>query len=368
MSVMNDHHHKAMDQAARGLYERMEGNEQDAARFFAVALDFELQALDELTDTIEPTHSVLHRSAATLALDCGEIRLAERLAARALAEEPPADIADELREVLKQANFLWRLRQTEVELGDDGMQLSAVGQHVGLGVVLWEDFNERVGDTFKLLHRIIARNLNLPFRERGPLPRSITRSYPQLLSAPRSGSFVVTLKLGQPTQRHLPGMSTASEYFDEFLDLMEMVNSSDIDSIHKRIPDKAYVNNFLGLAKKIAPDGDRVSQVRFTVQRAGANRHVSVTRSKSQLTDLKIPEPPEPEAKPDEISGILRFADVTRDNKNKIKIIDEKDKSHEIEVPEGLMNDIVRPMWGLDVVVKGIRIGSRFELQEIEPQ
>ena len=368
MSVMNDHHHKAMDQAARGLYERLQGNDQDATKFFALALDFELQALHELTDPIEPTHSVLHRSAATLALDCGEIRLAEQLAARALAAEPPADIADELREVLKQANFLWRLRQTEVELGDDGMQMSAVGQSVGLGVVLWEDFNERVGDTFRLLHRIIARNLKLPFRERGPLPRAITGSYPQLLSAPQSGSFIVTLKLGQPTQRHLPGMSASAEYIDEFLDLMEMVNNSDIESIHKRIPDKAYVNNFLGLAKKIAPDGDRVSQVRFTVQRAGANRHVSVTKSKSQLTDLKIPKPPAPESKPAEISGVLRFADATRDNRNKIKVIDKKNTSHEIDVPEGWMDDIVRPLWGLDVVVKGIRTGTKIELQEIEPQ
>ena len=88
MSVMNGHHHKAMDLAARRLHERMRGNHKGATKFFAEALDFELKALSELKAPIQPTHSVLHRSAATLGLDCGELRHAEKLAAKALAEEP----------------------------------------------------------------------------------------------------------------------------------------------------------------------------------------------------------------------------------------------------------------------------------------
>jgi hypothetical protein len=45
----------------------------------------------------------LLRSAATLALDCGEYRQAERLASIGLAGNPPAEIAVELREVLERA-------------------------------------------------------------------------------------------------------------------------------------------------------------------------------------------------------------------------------------------------------------------------
>ena len=48
----------------------------------------------------EPTRSVLHRSAASLAVECLQLREAERLIGRALAGNPPPDIADELRDLL----------------------------------------------------------------------------------------------------------------------------------------------------------------------------------------------------------------------------------------------------------------------------
>jgi hypothetical protein len=43
---------------------------------------------------------LLHRSAALLAIDCAELREAERLIARVLAGNPPDDIANELRDLL----------------------------------------------------------------------------------------------------------------------------------------------------------------------------------------------------------------------------------------------------------------------------
>jgi hypothetical protein len=55
-------------------------------------------AADQLD--LEPTRSVLHHSAATLALECNELREAERLISRALSGFPPIDIAEELRNLL----------------------------------------------------------------------------------------------------------------------------------------------------------------------------------------------------------------------------------------------------------------------------
>ena len=46
--------------------------------------------------------SVLHRSAASLALNCEEYRLAEKLLAVGLAGDPPAEIADEMRDLMEQ--------------------------------------------------------------------------------------------------------------------------------------------------------------------------------------------------------------------------------------------------------------------------
>ena len=75
-----------------------------AQRLFRAAFDNERQAAEELAGTLEaePTRSVLYRSAASLAADCGEYSEAERLAGEGLAGRPPAEIADELRELLSQ--------------------------------------------------------------------------------------------------------------------------------------------------------------------------------------------------------------------------------------------------------------------------
>ena len=104
MSEINRLHDEAMDYAALALFERAKGNPEKAAPLFERALEYEVAAIDALDRYVEPTYSVLHRSAATLALDCKQYRTAEKLAAKALAKDPPRFIAEELYDVLDQAN------------------------------------------------------------------------------------------------------------------------------------------------------------------------------------------------------------------------------------------------------------------------
>lgn len=105
MSDVNELHSMAMDLAERALVRRLQGNEEEALVLSKKALESELSAIQELKDPLEPTYSVLHRSAGTLALRCHEYRLAEQLAAKALAQEPPKEIADELRDLIEQVHF-----------------------------------------------------------------------------------------------------------------------------------------------------------------------------------------------------------------------------------------------------------------------
>jgi hypothetical protein len=69
------------------------------------AFEQESQAAALVVDVIdaEPTRSVLHRSAASLAIDCGELQAAERLITTALSGNPPAEIAAELRDLFVRA-------------------------------------------------------------------------------------------------------------------------------------------------------------------------------------------------------------------------------------------------------------------------
>ena len=104
MSEINKLHRRAMDLTALAFIERTRGNTEKASELFEQALENEVAAIGALDEYVEPTYSVLHRSAATLALDCNQYHKAEKLVAKALAKEPPAEIAEELRDVLKQAN------------------------------------------------------------------------------------------------------------------------------------------------------------------------------------------------------------------------------------------------------------------------
>ena len=107
MSV-NDSHNKAMDFAELAFVERLHGRREQAHEFFVQALKYELAAIAQLEaeGRIEPTYSVLHRSAATLALDCNQPKKAAEIVKKALDQNPPQEIAEELHELQHQICLL----------------------------------------------------------------------------------------------------------------------------------------------------------------------------------------------------------------------------------------------------------------------
>lgn len=371
MSVMTDVHRKAMDLAAKGLVARMRGDTEEAAAHFEQALENELVALNELDrlgDKVEPTHSVLHRSAATLALDCRDFRLAEKLASKALAADPPPAIADELRNVLEQANSYRHLELKGVKLEPDEMQVSLAGTEVGWGFVGFNEFKVRVENALSLLGRIVERRAGKPYRDRGRVSADIDERYRTYISAPRAGSFAVSVKLSSPIEQlSFPETLDTPEIVDEFMHLVELVNDSQLEAIQERIPDPAYQRNFLALAKKIAPDGERISQVGFTVVRPGEQRSVAFTRPAADIKPVSFTQKPEPDsAIPQPLVGVLLGADATRADGDRIKIVDDDRKTHELRVREGL-GDIVRPMWDTRVAVTWSHEGDSVFLEDIDP-
>ena len=102
-----------MDYTDGALLARRNGDTAQAQTLFRQAFQCEREAADMTIDRweAEPTRSVLHRSAAALALDCGDYQEAERLIARALTGNPPDEIADELRDLLEQVYAAWGYRE-----------------------------------------------------------------------------------------------------------------------------------------------------------------------------------------------------------------------------------------------------------------
>ena len=372
MNSVNNFHKKAMEFADLGLKKRAHGNAKDSLVCFEQALRYELKAINELDQKDGLAWAVLHRSAGTLALDCRDFRQAEKIVASALAQEPHPAIAEELRDLLEQIHFQRHLDLKGITLQEDEIQLSLSGQEVGNGFVKMEEVYERISSASKLIYRTVERKQNLPFRERGNVLKEIRENYQTLVSAPRSGSFAVTLKFGKSLQLPLPGVLETTAIIDEFMDLLRLVNASRTTEIQQRIPDLAYLRNFFGLARKIAPDGERISQVGFTAIRGGEQRSVGLTMPAAELPSLP-PEmlspqvgPQQTPSEPIEIRGILCHADAMRKDRNVIQVIDGNEK-HTVQVPQGMMNDIVRPMWGSHVIIQGVRTGEHIILEDIRP-
>lgn len=125
MSQIQDLHRQAMDLAEQADLKKLRGETSQVQELLQQALKLESEAAGMVANdvTAEPTRSILHRSAATLAVECGELSLAERLIARALAGAPPSDIASELKDLFIQINLRNYLDRQGVTLTEDQLQL-----------------------------------------------------------------------------------------------------------------------------------------------------------------------------------------------------------------------------------------------------
>ena len=127
MSKIQELHQQAMDLAEQADLEKLRGDTTQVKEILQQALELEAEAAQMVADDLmaEPTRSVLHRSAATLAIECGELQRAERLIARALAGEPPLDIAEELKDLFMQINLRNYLDRQGAKLTEAQLQLLA---------------------------------------------------------------------------------------------------------------------------------------------------------------------------------------------------------------------------------------------------
>jgi hypothetical protein len=101
-------HRKAMECMDHSILAGLQGNSEVQQRSLHEAFQLEKQAAEKVRPLVdfEPTRSILHRSAASLALKCLELKEAEKLISAGLEGNPPNEIANELQDLLKQVNFL----------------------------------------------------------------------------------------------------------------------------------------------------------------------------------------------------------------------------------------------------------------------
>lgn len=362
MSEIKTLHREAMDLAEQAEIAKLRG-EGDVAGLFGRAFELERRAADMLSTQLnaEPTRSVLYRSAASLALSCGEFRKAEQLIATALSGEPPEEIAEELRNLLEQVHFERHLNLRGWVLEREEIQLSIDGKAVGYGVASTDQFVERIQNFEKLIYRTAERQSGVKYREKGQPSKSIKESVGVLVSVPRAASFAVSLQVG--SMKDQPALDLG--VLDELLTCLELFEANDDEQLHKRIPDDPYYTNFVGLARQIAPDGDDISLVGLTTLRNGEQRNVALTRTRNTVSLLPPLPPEQEEERHVKVSGTLRQAAYTKREQGRLQLDGSDGTKYRIIVPEGMMDDIVKPLWNDEVEVFGIQRDKGIHLLDI---
>jgi hypothetical protein len=368
MSDAQTTHEEAMRLAERAEIARIEGNTPLAEELTKRAFEMEREAAQVLFERVEvePTRSVLFRSAAVLALESGYPEEAERLAAQGLGGHPPDEIAAELREIMEETAFRARLFIRGLRLLPEEFHMSMVGPAISAGIAPTDIVLAKLRSLEDLLFRTAERSAGRTYRTRGRRPREVVRDYEMFLSAPQAGSFALSIRLGQ-SQSSFAGIGSAEGMIDELFTCLELFGSKREKELHERIRDDAYFANFVSLARRVAPDGEAVRWVRFTAHRAGQTRHVELGSGTKLSASIELPftQPTESEREV-RIRGVLRWADALKDVE-KVRIVDAEGRTYNVQVPPGV-DDIVKPYWLEEVIVTGRR-GPRgaIILEDVKP-
>ena len=315
---------------------RRVGQREDAERLFERAFALERQAA-LATDT-EPSRGILHRSAAWLALEAGIARDAEILAARGLSgASVPDDVAADLRAVLEDAQL--RLHQPSLPApgASASFEITMKGGDIGYGDANPDEVIKRIRIGQQLIHRTVERRANRPFRTRASVPKSISRHVdPRLRLAP--GSFTLRFELGG---RQLSLWDESVAVVEDLLTCFKALSSEEEHGLERRIPDTLYRQNFIALARRMAPDGKDITRVVIT----------GITTTAIHNLVLKPLPAPTPTASAGdgervEVVGELLAADATLKT-SRIKLVpSDGARPLSIAVDDAILEDIVRPYFG----------------------
>lgn len=364
-------HGRAMAAADRAMLARLrrERVQELAALREAFELEREAGVMADRLGVAEPSRSVLLRSAAALAYDIGELDEAERLAYVAMAGSPPEFVKQELRELLQNVGASQHLKVSGVTLQPGDFQFVVVGPAVGHGFIPYELYDERVKSLQATLFRTGERLLQRPYRKSGRRPRDVRSELPMMLSAARSSSFAITFRVGMPMEQLFPAESLATRVVLEVVKGLRLLGEGQDEALEEVIPDVAYRRSFVASAKALAPDGEQVTGVGFTLPVELGAEPFMLTRTAEEMPyPVEVPDVESTSvavgAELRNVRGVLLAVD-DRSGKGEIALVPEGGRgSITVRVPDGL-DDIVDGLWRKVVEVTGHQVDAALELVDI---
>lgn len=347
-----------MDFADAAAAAKRKGDRAGAMDFNRKAFAKEKRAAELVaeSDDIALTRSVLHRSAAALALACEELDEAEILITRALSKRPSAEIAEELRDLLSDVYMHRHHSAQNVKLDDTQLQFSVEGNSIGHGLSPIGEFLPRIETANKLVVQAAQWVTARARSALDPFDGDYKSGLECYISPVRAGSLATTLCFGTNDET-IPGMTIIPESINDLLDCLEHVDRENIVALKKQIENEEYFQSFIGLVKKIAPDGEKVRAVGFsTSDTARKKRTFVLTKEKwklDSLPPLRIEDSP---AKAVKIMGTLLEADARRKKVGSVQVVISPRKRYTVQIPHDDFDfaETVKSLFGERVIVSGI--------------
>ncbi len=364
-------HNSAMIDAEHAFLARFKGDDDSALEYFEKAYIAEKDAAFKAKSAFmeEPTLTVLFKSAASLALNAKRLEDAEKLVCLALSGNPPLELAEELRDLFENINFQRHLKLKGIQLSPNEVQLVLAGPGIAFGMADSNIVLDKITTFEQLAVRTAERMSGKDFRKAGKAADDIRLKLRPFLSVPRAASFALTLRFGElQNQIEIQGLETSTFIISDVIDNITLINEAKHEELESKIQDPIYLGNFVSLVKELAPDGQSLNLVGFTMTDGKESRDVQFTRTRNEINlesfTTLLENTKTVAEKYIKLTGRLVAAN---DIKSSLTLESEGEGNYTINVPDGL-SDIVKKYWGEFVSIKGNLIKHKtIELKDIDP-
>lgn len=364
-------HREASELANRARIAQFDGDDIAYLKLTEQAFEKESESANLLQQ--DPTHhmfAILHRSAATLAYRCGEHESAEELILEGMRQTRNDGIREDLYNLLDRVRLAVKYGQNANQLEDEELVMTLQGVEANTGLIEPSLLSKRIIKFSTLVRNTISSINRYSFRNR----RRVDREYRVLATAPSFGSYRIGMTVTHVGPDRFPDVS----YFDgvrlKVMENLRLLNGGDIARLHSDLNDDSYLQNLVGLAKELAPDGNAITAVGLEAKVEGQRKSILLDRTRDDLNEMVLPLDEELVTdeyritdEKDAVVGVLQYADATKDQ---VKLLTDDGKWWQIVVPEGLAEDVVKPYFGDRVRVEGrhmirTRKARRLYLQDI---
>ncbi len=349
-------HREASELANKARIAQFDGDEITYLQLTKQAFHKEFESAKLLRE--DPSHrmyAILHRSAATLAYRCGEYREAETLAAHGLATNPNGQLRQELYSVLDKARLGSWISSSCASDGTDDLVVIMRGMDVGAGGLDYRLLPRLVKKCALLLRNTIGYVNGYKFKDRAKVDDRFRISS----NASANGVYRVGMRLARVEPHPLPTFDGFEHELSKLLGNIRLLAEGDIEQLKDGYNEESYFNNFIGLAKEVAPDGEHLTAVRWEANVEGQPRSAALDLARSELSQLSLSLQDDKHSAEytltedwETIVGKLLYADATKDE-DQVRLVPDIGKPWTIVVPQGLKDDVVRPYFGDRVRVTG---------------